>query len=140
MLNGATQFPHAGSYCLLLSPAPPAQQRQAGDPQPEEIKGPQLVRIIRHFLDRTALVSLPLLDGASGTRTVPCADLLDATPLTAGEGRRMIDLGRELRQKRVLSRAEKQALHDALKRRAIYAPLLAAKLRELAARERRKAA
>jgi hypothetical protein len=70
MLAGATEFPNAGSYCLLLSPAPPASATASWGPhQQEEIRGPQLVRIIGRFIDQGGmdrfLISLPLRAGAA---------------------------------------------------------------------------
>lgn len=142
MLDGATEFPNVGSYALLLSPAPPAQHRQAGDPNQEEVTGPQLVRILRFNpqLSTDAFVSLPLREGASGNRTVPFSQIVDATPLSGAEGKEMCDLGRELKGQRVRDRATKQARFDALKQRAVYAPLLALQLRRLAEIKRSVAA
>lgn len=140
MLNGATEFPQAGSYGLLLSPRPPGSATAGWGPETGgTITGPQLVRIIRRFPDRSVLVSLPLVDGASGTRTVEDDHLIDATPLTNGESREMTELSRELTKQRVRDRKGKQARYDALRLRAVYAPLLAVKLRELAARQRQAA-
>lgn len=151
MLSGATDFPQAGSYGLLLSPAPPAQRRQAGDPKQEEYEGPQLVRIIRSWpqvrgsgvdpSNPEILVSLPLVDGASGTRTVRLGDLIDATPLTRDEEREFTDLDRSLRgcSMRTPRQKERAKRRDALKQRIVYAPILARQLRELASRQRRAA-
>lgn len=143
MLSGATEFPQAGSYALLLSPAPPVQRRQAGDPQQEETQGPQLVRIIRLLPPGTppsgqpaapggwrALVSLPLVADAGGTRTVDFAELVDGTPLASDESREMTDLQRELARSRVRGRRAKQLRFEALRSRAVWAPLLKVKLQQ----------
>ena len=142
MLAGATEYPNAGSYALLLCPAPPGTATAGWGPQQEEIKGPQLVRIIRTPInpDGLFLVSLPLVDGASGTKAVPADELIDATPLTGAEGKEMVELARELTRKRLRDRAGKKARHDALRHRAIWSPMLLSKLKELRAREARQAA
>lgn len=155
MLAGATEFPQVGSYALLLSPAPPGSASASWGPEAQgDNQGPQLVRIHRVAPDGFA-ISLPLDDSASGFRQVASERLIDATPLNPAEQKLFCELSRELRRKcaavgsggrtkrpRIADRQKKQARYEALERRAIYAPLLAAKLKQLAAKRaaERKAA
>lgn len=135
MLNAETPFPNPGSYALTLDPVSGLDAGRV-----------ELVRILRHpqAVRGTAedgaqvLVTFPLRDGASGTRTVPFAELIDATPLTGAEGREMIDLDRELRSKPLRDRAKKQARHDALRQRAIWASRIRLLLAEAARREAKR--
>lgn len=143
MLTPETPFPHPGSYALLLAKADP---RRALSAAPDAYEAPQLARIIRTYQQRpgvvTALISLPLRDGASGNREVDLDDLTDATPLTGKEAREMIDISRELTGKRVRDRQGKEARYAELRLRAVFAPLLELRLRKLAERDasKRKAA
>jgi hypothetical protein len=119
MLSPETPFPYVGSYALFEDPdAPP--------PQPTE-----LVRILWRR-EGFAMVSFPLRDGAGGNKTVAADALTDATPLTDGEQREFHDLDRDLagRSLRTVKQRRQVARRDALKRRAIYAPLLARLLRQ----------
>lgn len=77
MLNTPAPFPQVGSYALI-----------------EEEGSNQLVRILAKDQAGSATVSFPLRPGASGTKTVPTAKLLDGTPLTDGERREMNELER----------------------------------------------
>jgi hypothetical protein len=132
LLTPETPFPNVGSYALLIDCD---SCRSGGSAQRSNDcrvgHGAELARILRASVGEdgratertlTATIALPLRDGASGTKTVPFADLIDATPLTGAEGKEMVDLDRELRSKPLRGRAAKQARHDALKRRAIWAP------------------
>lgn len=81
MLTAPAPFPQIGAYALFYDD---------GD------RKTHLVRIQRrHGPD--AVISFPLRAGASGTRTVPLADLLDGTPLTGSERAEWRRLEAELR-------------------------------------------
>jgi hypothetical protein len=129
MLSPETPFPYVGSYALFVDPdAPP--------PQADE-----LVRI-NWRREGFAMVSFPLRDGASGNKTVPFADLIDATPLSSEEAREFHDLDRALfgRSLRTAKQKREAARRDALRRRTIYAPLLERLLRKARAKVERRAA
>lgn len=114
MLSPATPFPQVGSHALLIDEAQPIGSQRA-----------ELVRILRRYrmgADAPVTVAFPLRQGASGTKSVTVGDLIDATPLTGAEGREMVELSRQLTGMRVRGRAAKQARHDALRNRAIWAP------------------
>jgi hypothetical protein len=131
MLTPGTPFPYVGSYALYCDP-------DAEPPQADE-----LVRINWRRSERSVgeggrsieqefcMVSFPLRDGASGNKTVPFADLIDATPLSSEEAREFHDLDRALfgRSLRTAKQKREAARRDALRRRTIYAPLLERLLR-----------
>jgi hypothetical protein len=140
MLSPETPFPYVGSYALYCDP-------DAEPPQADE-----LVRI-NWRREGFAMVSFPLRDGASGNKTVPFADLIDATPLSSEEAREFHDLDRALfgrvdgavgkdgRRTRLSAKQKREAARrDALRRRTIYAPLLERLLRKARAKVERRAA
>lgn len=141
MLNAETPFPNVGSYALTVDPVTGLDAGQV-----------ELVRILEAPPGGLVLVSFPLRDNAGGTKRIAPSELIDGTPLTGAEGREMIDLERELRQRgpvgkdgratkaRVRGRAAKQLRHDALRQRAIWAPHLRLLLVEAARREARRRA
>jgi hypothetical protein len=130
MLKTSAEFPHAGSFALFVdSTLPPSQQRA------------ELVRIqIVHFAvhpSTLVTITFPLRQGASGTKRVPVADLIDGTPLNYDERREHADLERHLkgrtrltpRLKAMVQRAEK------LRQRAIFSMVLESELGKLRAIE-----
>jgi hypothetical protein len=131
MLKTSAEFPHAGSFALFVdSTLPPSQQRA------------ELVRIqIVHFAvppsSGLVTVTFPLRQGASGTKRVALADLIDGTPLDRDERREHADLERHLkgrtrltpRLKAMVFRAEK------LRQRAIFSMVLESELGKLRAIE-----
>lgn len=137
---GLSDFPFAGSFGLMLDPAPPVQQRQVGGPG-FDVEGPQLVRIIRPPAAPGGLylVSLPLRDGAGGTTAVPRESLVDGTPLSGAEGRELVDLGRELRSGAIADDDPRRTRFAELRDRAVFSVILGARLRELDDRRGRQA-
>ena len=116
MLSAETPFPQVGSYALLVDRDLPPERQRA-----------ELVRIqYRHLAmpgdSALVTVAFPLRGGADGTKRVPLAELIDGTPLASVESRRMTDLRRELAGSRVRGRKAKDALYQALRTRAIWAP------------------
>jgi hypothetical protein len=140
LLNAETPFPNVGSYALTVDPLSGLHAAQVELVRILGVRTGSLAElgITEHVVE--CLVSFPLRDGASGTRTVPFDKLIDATPLTGREGKEMVDLARELRGPKVRARANKKLRHDALKQRAIWAPHLRLLLVEAARREARRRA
>jgi hypothetical protein len=136
MLRAPAPFPYVGSHALF-----------------EDHDGTHLVRICYrrwHGGDdgyAVAMVAFPLREGATGNREVPESELIDGTTLDAAERRRLADLERELtvyvppqgcargtRKLRRLTSPRLKALGaelQRLKRRALYAPILEQRLRQL---------
>jgi len=85
VLKTPAPYPQVGSYALTIDLELPASHQHA-----------ELVRIHR-IGPVTAAISFPLRTGASGNRTIARADLIDATPLTKDEERRLTDLERDVR-------------------------------------------
>lgn len=108
MLTTDAPFPQVGSYALHR----------------DDYKT-RLARIQQRQGD-TALISFPCEPGASGTRTVPLAELEDATPLTSAERAELKDLGNQVRATRKRTREVKiaEARCLALRRRDINAATL----------------
>lgn len=132
MLKTPAPYPYVGSYALL-------------ETDDRESPRTELVRIVfRRFAhvvgedghavaQALAVVAFPLRDGASGNREVPEDQLIDGTPLTSAEKRILADLDRELARRKVRNQRQQYLAgrRDRLKQRAVYAPLLERKLREL---------
>lgn len=117
MLSAATPFPQTGAYALYLLGSELA-----------------LVRIQhRHVGDRDgmALISFPRTFAASGSKTVPLADLVDGTPLDDAERAEMNRLAGDLARAKSGARGAKAkaARWVALKQRDIHAATMADKLR-----------
>jgi len=96
MLSSPTPFPQVGSYALL--PVDPVSGLAVG--ADHKAATTHLARIIALApvgglavgADRQATVSLPLVPGSSGTRSVALGELIDPTPLTAEERRELDEL------------------------------------------------
>lgn len=134
MLSTPAEFPQAGSFCLYADPLTPFDLRRL-----------ELARVVMHVVrdpalgndEATVRISMPLRDGSSATRTVPLADLVDATPLTKAEERELTDLKRTLPGKPATSKYARQYRRSkALEDRLCHAQLLD---RERAALDRRNA-
>lgn len=130
MLSPATPYPQPGSYALYEDPELPPADRHA-----------ELVRIIERGA-AVVLVSFPLREGASGNQRVPLSDLIDATPLSAEEGREMTDLQRSLVGKSMRTKAQKSAKArlETLQSRAIWSGNMQRKIDRVGAMRRSKAA
>lgn len=118
MLQPQTPFPHVGSYALLVD---------TDTPTPADV---ELVRI-QWRRESEIVVSFPLRDGASGTKRVDPAQLIDASPLTTAEAREFKELDRALfgRSLRTPKQKRDKARRDALHLRIIYGPVLDRQLR-----------
>lgn len=134
MLKTAADFPHAGSFALLIDETLPTHLQRA------ELVRIQFVHAANPPASGMATIAFPLRDGASGTRRVHMADLIDGTPLDAAERKEHAELvvhlkGRERMTPRLRKLAERS---EALRKRAIFSMLLEselARLRSLEARE-----
>lgn len=146
MLQHETPYPHVGSYAVFIdAELPPERQR------------PELARI-QWRREGELVISLPLRDGAAGTKSIDPAQLIDASPLSAAQRREFHDLDRDLagiearirrwaeqdepgRKPRLSPRQrEMAARRDALKHRIIYGPILDRLLRLARDREQELAA
>jgi hypothetical protein len=120
MLRTQAPFPEVGSYALLIDRNLPAGQQRG-----------ELVRILRKApISEQTTVAFPLRTGASGTRVVDHADLIDGTPLTGPEERELADLDRDLRGRLKFTAKQKAiaARRDALRSRLIWSQLYRAEL------------
>lgn len=124
MLSHATPFGQVGSYGLLIDRDLPAGQQVA-----------ELVRVLRKDGADVA-IAFPLRDGASGNKTVPLADMIDASPLNRAETRELTELTRALFGKP--SRGAKAKRLAALKQRATWFPVFAKRMDALHARQRQR--
>lgn len=121
MLKVPAPYPQVGSYALFVD-----------DLLATELQRAELVRLQSTPLGKEgALVSWPLRVGSSGSRRVPLADLIDATPLTKAEEREMHDLDRELRGRKRPDKA-KAPRCEALRRRHIMSTVMEIELNKLA--------
>ncbi|HVM38324.1 MAG TPA: hypothetical protein VM265_08060 [Sphingomicrobium sp.] len=140
MLSPETPFPQVGSYALYHDDALPIDNRSS-----------ELVRILERAGD-SVLIAFPLRQGAAGNKRVALAELIDGTPLDRDAARELHDLDRQLagrvdgavgvdgRRIRLTPRQKELGKRrDALKARMIWAPILATRLTELAARQRSEA-
>jgi hypothetical protein len=129
MLKASADFPHAGSFALYVDHAlPPSQQRA------------ELVRLMRAEDERGhAMVAFPLRDGASGSKRVLAAHLIDGTPLTSQESREHTDLENHLRGRDRLTPRLREMLVRAekLRSRAIFSMVMESELAKLRALEAR---
>lgn len=129
MLNAPTPFPHVGSWCLWTNDdAPIGQQETLLAKILGPVDGEHLV-----------LVSLPERTGASGTCRVPFAQLIDGTPLTGPEKRELATLESRLAAVKHPRRSACFPRQNDLRKRAIWAPFLAMRRRQLDERTRRAA-
>lgn len=129
MLTPETPFPYPGSYALYVDP-------DAAAPQAAE-----LVRIQWRAINAVA-VSFPLRAGASGNKSVPAADLIDTTPLTAAETREFHDLDLHLGGRSIRTPKQKRdmARRDALRERMIYGPIMDRLMRFMRQRDQQQEA
>ena len=129
MLSPQTPFPQVGSYALYQDEALPPDNRCS-----------ELVRILERGVC-SVLVAFPLREGAAGNKRVAFAELIDGTPLDRDAARELHDLDRQLAGRSLRTPRQKAlaARRDALKARMIWAPILANRLVDLAARQRREA-
>lgn len=142
MLSTPAPFPHVGSFALFEDPNLIAADRRA---ELARIIGTRLVgegKTVDSELARAsiAIVAFPNRLGASGNRTVPLADLIDATPLTKAEEREMHDIQRSLTGRDRLTKKQRQKATRAaaLRKRSIYAVILNAELAVMRSREARE--
>jgi hypothetical protein len=122
MLRTATPFPQTGSYALK-----------------DEDGSLHLVRIVRRDAAGNAVVSFPLVAGASGTKTLELDALLDGTPLSDFEEGERVRLAAELHG-RERPDPEKAERLEALRARAIRAPILAGLMADAEAAEQARRA
>ncbi len=127
MLKPAAEFPHPGSYGLLVDDTLPVSQQRA-----------ELVRLLEVGC-QVALVAFPLRFGAHGNRRVALAELKDGTPLTKGEERELADLQRHLHGRdRLTPKMREQAKRaEQQRQRAIWSMVMASERAKLAAIEAR---
>lgn len=114
MLAPRTPYPQQGSYALLTDEG-----------------RTHLVRILRNTAFDLITVNFPLREGAGGTKSVPLSDLIDATELDGAEQRELTDLERWQRGHPTSRRSAKHRRLHVLKQRAVWAPFMRARLREL---------
>jgi hypothetical protein len=110
MIRTPAPFPQPGSYALMA-----------------DLGETHIVRILgRNPEARLAIISFPARRGASGNRTVPLAELVDGTPLTAEERATMRRLFDEANALADGGRAQKDRLEKAraLRQREINAEQL----------------
>jgi hypothetical protein len=110
MIRTPAPFPQPGSYALLV-----------------DLGQTHIVRILSRVPDAAeAVISFPARWGASGNKTVPLADLIDGTPLTADERREMRHLFEEADALAAGGRAHRQRLAEAnaLRQRDIHSETL----------------
>lgn len=115
MLRTHAPFPEVGSYGL-----------KAEDSQLH------LVRIIARSGDQAG-IAFPLRRGASGNKTVPLAELIDATPLAAADHARLREIEQEMGQLATNGKARRQRRieADALHSRDVYSRTLADLMKRL---------
>lgn len=123
MLQVATPFPHVGSYALFIDDRLPIGEQRA-----------ELVRIMRRptICERggDVAVAFPLRTGASGSRLVDDARLIDGTPLTKAEERELADLQRYVAGRERPNRAKAERC-EALRNRLIMSGVMAIELAKL---------
>lgn len=129
MLKIAAEYPHAGSFALLVDDSLPQSQQRA-----------ELVRVMRAEDGRgEVVVAFPLRAGAGGTRRVDAARLIDGTPLAAAERKEHATLENHLRGRERLTPKLKAMLLRAekLRQRAIFSMVMESELAKLRAIEAR---